>query len=141
MRQSIVTFTVGFIFAIGLGVARMTQPQKVIAFLNVQNWDPSLLFVMVGAIATHALFYPMIRRRHSPLFDTKWHLPTRQDITPRLILGSALFGIGWGIGGYCPGPALTSLASGDRQTIAFVAAMLAGMWVFQKTAKYLPLKV
>jgi len=127
MRQSIVTFTVGFIFAIGLGVARMTQPQKVIAFLNVQNWDPSLLFVMVGAIATHALFYPMIRRRHSPLFDTKWHLPTRQDITPRLILGSALFGIGWGIGGYCPGPALTSLASGDRQTIAFVAAMLAGM--------------
>lgn len=140
MKQSTVTLAVGFIFAIGLGVAGMTQPQKIIAFLDFQNWDPSLLFVMLGAVVTHALFYPLIRKRHSPLFDTKWHVPTRQDITPRLLLGSALFGIGWGLGGYCPGPALTSLASGDSKTITFVVAMFAGMWIFQKTAKFLPLK-
>jgi uncharacterized membrane protein YedE/YeeE len=140
MKQSVVTFAVGFVFAIGLGVAGMTQPQKVIAFLDVLNWDPSLLFVMLGAIVTHALLYPVIRRRDSPLFDTKWQVPTRQDITPRLIIGSGLFGIGWGLGGYCPGPALTSLASGNLQTIAFVAAMFTGMWLFQKTTKYLPLK-
>lgn len=140
MKQSTATLGVGLLFGLGLGIAGMTQPQKVIGFLDFNHWDPTLIFVMIGAVGTHMLFYPLVRRRHSPLLDTKWHVPTRKDITPRLLVGSALFGLGWGLGGYCPGPALTSLASFDTRTIAFVGAMLAGMLLFIKTGKHLPLK-
>lgn len=140
MKQATATFGVGLLFGVGLGIAGMTQPQKVIGFLDVANWDPTLLFVMMGAVGTHMVLYPIVRKRHTPLLDTKWHVPTRNDITPRLLVGSALFGIGWGLGGYCPGPALTSIASGEPRTLAFVAAMFVGMWLFLKTGKYLPLK-
>jgi len=140
MKQSTATLGVGFLFGIGLGIAGMTQPQKVIGFLDIQNWDPTLIFVMIGAVGMHMLTYPLVRQRRSPFLDTQWHVPTRKDITPRLLVGSALFGIGWGLGGYCPGPALTSLASGEVRTIAFVAAMFAGMWLFLKTGKHLPLR-
>lgn len=139
-QQSLVAFVVGLLFSMGLAIAGMTQPQKVIGFLNPLAWDPSLLFVMVGAVAVHAIAYPFIRRRHSPLLDAKWHVPTRRDVTPRLILGSALFGIGWGLGGLCPGPGLTSLASGDLRVVLFVLSMLFGMFLFKKTEPYLGLK-
>jgi uncharacterized membrane protein YedE/YeeE len=139
-KQNAVSFLVGLLFALGLAISGMTQPQKIIAFLDLQNWDPALLFVMVGAIAVHAISYPLIKRRSSPLLDTKWHVPTRKDITGRLMLGSALFGVGWGLGGYCPGPGLTSLFSGDFRAVAFVVALLLGMLLFQKTEPYLKLK-
>ncbi len=118
----------------------MTQPQKIIGFLNPWAWDPSLLFVMIGAVGVHILTYPLVRKRASPLLDAKWHIPTRKDVTIRLILGSSLFGIGWGLGGFCPGPGMTSLASGDLRVFIFVGAMLAGMILFKKTEPYLKLR-
>lgn len=140
VKQNTMAFLVGFLFALGLAISGMTQPQKVIGFLDLAHWDPSLLFVMMGALLVHTVAYPLIRKKSSPLFDTKWHVPTRKDVTTRLIIGSALFGIGWGLAGYCPGPALTSLASGNVNSFLFVGAMLAGMLVFKKTEPYLKLK-
>lgn len=139
-KQSAVSFAVGLLFAIGLAVSGMTQPQKVIGFLDPWNWDPSLLFVMLGAVGVHLVSYPLIKRRSSPLLDTKWHVPTRKDVTTRLVLGSALFGVGWGLAGFCPGPALTSLASGDIRSVLFVGAMIFGMLLFKKTEPYLRLR-
>lgn len=139
-NQNFSAFLVGLIFAIGLALAGMTQPQKVIGFLNPFAWDPSLLFVMIGAIGVHAASYPLIRRRSSPLLDTRWHVPTRKDLTPRLIVGSALFGVGWGLAGYCPGPALTSLGGGSSQSIVFVLSLILGMVLFRKTEVYLRLR-
>lgn len=137
MKQAVVAFFVGVIFAVGLGISGMTQPQKVIGFLDLANWDPSLMFVMVGAIAVHGFLYPLVRRRRTPLLDTKWHVPTRNDITPELLIGSAIFGIGWGLGGFCPGPGVTSLASGDARAFAFVGSMLVGMLVFQRAQSFI----
>lgn len=139
-RQNIISLAVGFIFAIGLAVAGMTQPERIINFLNPWEWDPSLLFVMVGAVGVHTLAYPLVRSRASPLLDTKWHVPTRRDVTGRLIIGSALFGIGWGLGGFCPGPGVTSLASLDLRAVLFVGAMIVGMIAFKLTEPYLKLK-
>jgi uncharacterized membrane protein YedE/YeeE len=139
-KQNFISFVVGVLFAVGLAISGMTQPQKVIGFLSLSNWDPSLLFVMLGAISVHLLSYPLVRRRQSPLLDTKWHVPTRKEITPRLIIGSALFGIGWGLAGFCPGPAVTSLASGDGRSVLFVATMILGMLLFKKTEPYLKLR-
>jgi len=139
-KQNAVSFVVGLLFAIGLTISGMTQPQKIISFLNPWDWDPSLLFVMLGAVGIHLITYPLVKRRPSPLLDTKWHIPTRKDVTPRLILGSALFGIGWGLAGFCPGPALTSLASGDVRTALFVGAMIFGMLLFRKTEPHLKLR-
>ncbi len=139
-QQNAVSFAVGLLFAIGLAISGMTQPQKIIDFLDPFNWDPSLMFVMLGAVGVHALSYPLVKRRSSPLLDTKWHVPTRKDVTSRLLLGSALFGIGWGLGGFCPGPGLASIASGDIRSVAFVGAMLIGMLVFMKTEPYLGMR-
>lgn len=139
--QNLTAFIVGVLFAVGLAVSGMTQPQKIINFLTLgPDWDPSLLFVMIGALGVHLVTYPLIRRRRSPLLDTMWHVPTRQDLSPRLIGGSALFGLGWGLAGYCPGPAVTSLASGDLRALAFVFAMVTGMLLFKKTEPLMKLK-
>ncbi len=139
-KQNVVSFVVGLLFATGLAISGMTQPQKVIGFLNPWDWNPLLLFVMLGAVGVHLISYPLVRRRSSPLLDTKWHVPTRKDVTTRLIVGSALFGIGWGLAGFCPGPALTSLASGDIRSVLFVTAMIFGMILFKKTEPYLRLR-
>lgn len=139
-QQNAVSFTVGFIFAIGLAISGMTQPQKIIGFLNPWEWDPSLFFVMIGAVGIHIVAYPLVRKRTSPLLDTRWHVPTRKDVTTRLVLGSILFGIGWGLGGFCPGPGVTSLASGDLRAFLFVGAMIVGMILFKKTEPYLKLR-
>lgn len=138
--QNVVSFFVGLIFSIGLAISGMTQPQKIIQFLNPWDWDPSLLFVMAGAVGVHIITYSLVRKRATPLFDSKWHVPTRKDITARLIIGSALFGIGWGLGGFCPGPGVVSLASFDQQPALFVGAMIAGMIIFKKTERYLKMR-
>nr|WP_295904868.1 YeeE/YedE family protein [uncultured Bdellovibrio sp.] len=128
LLQAFVALIVGLLFAIGLAISGMTQPQKVLGFLTLgSGWDPSLMFVMMGAIPVHAISYRWIRGKKSPLFDTKWHVPQGKEITKPLIIGSALFGIGWGLAGYCPGPALTSLGTGGEKVIYFVIAMVAGM--------------
>ena len=140
IKQTLVSFAVGIIFAIGLGLAGMTQPQKVIGFLDPWNWNPALVFVMAGAVLVHAAAYPFIRSRGSPVLDSRWYVPTRKDLSARLIIGSAIFGIGWGLGGFCPGPGVTALASGDLRAVVFVAAMLIGMLLFIWTEQFLRMK-
>lgn len=129
-------FVAGLVFAVGLVVAGMTQPAKIVSFLDFAgNWDPSLAFVMGGAIAVHAVAYRFIMKRQSPLFAPKFLVPNRNDIDVPLVLGSALFGIGWGLGGYCPGPAITSAGAVSSSALLFVGAMLVGHWAFAGYAK------
>jgi uncharacterized protein len=126
-----VSFIAGALFSIGLALSGMLQPSKVQNFLDFTgNWDPSLAFVMIGAIATHTIIYRWIRKRPSPLLGGQFHLPTKKELDPRLLAGSALFGIGWGLGGFCPGPALVSLSAFNSSALVFVAAMLGGMGLF-----------
>lgn len=121
-------FVAGLIFALGLGISGMTDANKVIGFLNLAGtWDPSLAFVMLGAIGIHLSVYRFILQRQSPLFASRFHIPTQHTITPSLVMGSALFGIGWGLGGFCPGPGWVSLAQLQPSPTIFVAAMLVGM--------------
>ncbi len=131
MKNSLSALAVGFLFAIGLAISGMTQPQKVIGFLDLfGQWDPSLMFVMIGAILVHFVTYKLIRKKSSPLFDRQWHVPSKKDITPALVIGSFIFGVGWALGGFCPGPAVTSLASFDSTPFIFVISMLMGMGIF-----------
>lgn len=132
MNSALAAFVAGLIFAIGLALSGMTQPGKVTAFLDLfGNWDPSLAFVMMGAIGVYSFLYRLIRHRAAPLYAPAFSVPTRSDLDTRLIGGAALFGIGWGLSGFCPGPAVTSLASGQWSVIVFVAAMVAGMALYQ----------
>ena len=129
-------FLVGLIFAVGLGLAGMTQPAKVIGFLDFTGrWDPSLAFVMGGGVLVYLPVWRLVKGRARPLFDERFRLPTRKDIDGRLLVGAALFGIGWGLGGYCPGPALTSVGSFSGKALVMVASMLLGMVGFQQVEK------
>jgi uncharacterized protein len=131
MRRLAFSFAVGLLFGIGLLVSGMTQPAKVVAFLDVAGaWDPSLGFVMAGAIAVHALAYQLVPRLRRPLWAERFGIPTRRDLDGRLLGGAALFGAGWALGGYCPGPALTSVISGASSTLLFTGAMAVGMAAF-----------
>lgn len=122
----------GLLFGAGLILSGMSNPAKVLAFLDVGGtWDPSLLFVMLGAILVAALAFRFARARVRPLFGDRIHIPGAGRIDAPLLLGSTVFGVGWGLVGYCPGPALTSLAVGGRSTLLFVAAMVAGMALFE----------
>lgn len=133
-KQFLVSFFSGVLFAAGLAISGMTQPDKIIRFLTPQIWDPSLSFVMAGAVGLHAFTYHLVRKRKHPILDTKWHIPTRTDITAPLIIGSALFGIGWALVGFCPGPALVTLATGNPSAILFVSAMALGMVFYKKNS-------
>ncbi len=125
-------FIAGLIFGIGLLVAGMANPAKVLAFLDIAGvWDPSLAFVMLGAIAVGTLAFFVAKKKPVSLLGEKIQLPTTQVIDRRLIGGSILFGIGWGIAGICPGPALVLVGAGIGKGIIFALAMLAGMLVFQ----------
>jgi hypothetical protein len=138
--KNVVSFVVGLVFAIGLGVGGMTDPQIVKAFLDVTgDWNPQLVGVMIGAIGVHAIVYQLVRRRGSPLLEAKFHLPTRQDLDVRLILGAALFGVGWGLAGICPGPGIVSLLSFKKPIMLFVGSMLVGMAIFNwlETKKFI----
>ncbi len=126
----------GALFGVGLLISGMTQPAKVIGFLDVtRSWDPSLAFVMGGAVVVNSVLYRLTQRRSGPWFDRKFHLPTRRDIDLSLVAGAALFGIGWGLGGLCPGPALVSAAAGNVAALAFTGAMLVGMLVQHRSAR------
>jgi uncharacterized protein len=145
--RNVTAFVSGLIFAFGLVLSGMTQPAKVTGFLNLiglQNgvswraergfWDPSLALVMGAALAVTLITFALTQQRQNgkPWFDQVFHLPTKTDIDPKLISGSLLFGIGWGLAGYCPGPALASFLVGGLDALVFCAAMLAGMWVAKK---------
>ena len=120
----------GVLFGGGLALAGMTRPEKVIGFLDfTRQWDPTLMFVMAGGIAVHTLGYRLAMKRSAPMFSPRFLVPTRRDLDARLLVGSAIFGVGWGLGGFCPGPGLTSLVTGNLSVIAFVVAMLVGLVV------------
>ncbi|MFG1422313.1 DUF6691 family protein [Roseixanthobacter liquoris] len=118
----------GLIFGLGLVVSGMANPAKVLNFLDIAGaWDPSLAFVMGGAVAVTAAGYRWVLAWRKPLFATRFQVPTRRDIDARLLVGAAIFGLGWGLSGLCPGPALTSLGLAAPGVLAFVPAMVAGM--------------
>jgi uncharacterized membrane protein YedE/YeeE len=128
MKSGLAAFFSGALFSAGLLVSGMTQPAKVQGFLDFFGaWDASLMFVMVGAIGVHAALRLIISRRAAPVFAPAFEARAKAPIDGRLLLGSAVFGIGWGLGGYCPGPAFVSAGSIAPQAIIFVAAMSAGM--------------
>lgn len=123
---------VGLVFGLGLILSGMTDPAKVLGFLDLAgSWDPSLGFVMGGAILVGAIAFGFASRRERSLLGEPMRLPTATRIDRRLVLGSLAFGAGWGLAGYCPGPALASLATGGIKPLVFTAAMLAGMAIFE----------
>lgn len=130
MKSSAVAAYTGALFALGLLVSGMTDPGRVTSFLDVTgSWDPTLAFVMGGAILVHLPLLRLVRQRKAPIYDVKFHLPERTRIEPSLLIGSALFGVGWGLSGYCPGPALVSLGTHAAPLLVFVVAMIAGIAV------------
>ncbi|MGZ5077745.1 MAG: DUF6691 family protein [Methylobacter sp.] len=121
----------GLLFGLGLVVSQMVNPGKVLGFLDVAgSWDPSLLLVMASALATLRLANLLIFRRSRPILEQDFHLPTSAHIDSRLLTGSALFGIGWGLSGLCPGPAISGLVFGVNGIYIFTGAMFIGMWLF-----------
>ncbi len=130
--KNFIAFIVGLIFAIGLGISGMTQTQVVRGFLDVfGDWNYSLIGVMAGAIFVHSILYYFIKKKDSPLLDIKFHLPTRKDLDWRLITGAAIFGLGWGWAGICPGPGIVAMASGNSNILTFIVFMLFGMGIFK----------
>lgn len=123
------TYIIGLIFGIGISISGMANPAKVLNFFDLAGtWDPSLVFVMGGAVVVAFLGYRIVLRRPAPVLDAKFHLPDNPRIDARLLGGSALFGVGWGIAGFCPGGALPALGTGRLEVFAFVAAMIAGIF-------------
>ena len=134
MKQQVSALVAGFIFAIGLGISGMTNANKVLNFLDIfGHWDPSLAFVMVGAIGVHALLWRLIKRLETPVFSDTFSRPTLSSIERTLLLGAALFGVGWGLSGYCPGPAVVSMVGLGDEVLVFGAMMLVGIFIHKRT--------
>ncbi|CAG9187637.1 DUF6691 family protein [Cupriavidus pinatubonensis] len=129
---AITALLAGLLFGVGLMVSGMANPAKVLGFLDLAGtWDPSLAFVMGGAIAVGTIAFVVAKRRKRSFLGLPVQLPASTTVTLRLVLGSAAFGVGWGLAGFCPGPALVALGAGYPKAVGFVAAMLAGMLVFE----------
>jgi uncharacterized membrane protein YedE/YeeE len=132
MKASLGAFLSGFIFSIGLVISGMTQPKKVLAFLDVfGDWDPSLMWVMVGAILIYSIAYRLVLKRQRPLIEDKLQIPKPKKVDRRLVIGALIFGIGWGLSVFCPGPALTSLGTLKTTPIIFCLGLLGGMFLFK----------
>jgi uncharacterized membrane protein YedE/YeeE len=130
------TFAAGLIFGLGLILSQMVNPAKVMNFLDVAGmWDPSLAFVMGGAVAVAFIGFRIALARPAPLYGETFHLPTAKGLDTRLFVGPAIFGVGWGLAGLCPGPAVTALTVGGLDVALFVAFMLAGMWAARTIAQ------
>jgi uncharacterized protein len=128
MMRLLANFISGIIFGLGLALSGMSNPAKVQNFLDIAGtWDPSLAFVMAGAIAVTATGYVWVMRRQQPMYDNQFDLPPTSPIDAQLLAGAAIFGVGWGLGGFCPGPAIASLALAAKGTVVFIAAMLIGI--------------
>lgn len=133
--KAAIPFVSGLLFALGLALSGMTKPEKVLGFLDFRGaWDPSLAFVMLGAIGVHFVAQRLAGRMRAPLAGGTFDRPALKRIDSRLVLGSALFGAGWGLSGYCPGPALVSLSGGALPTLVAVTAMLGGVLLYQVSA-------
>lgn len=127
IRQVLVLFS-GVLFALGLGISEMTRPEKVLGFLDVfGQWDPSLAFVMGGAIVVYAVALQVAGKKDRPAFAPTFRIPTRRDVDAKLLGGAAIFGVGWGLAGFCPGPGLVAASAGVTAALYFVPALIVGM--------------
>ncbi|MGE0331266.1 MAG: DUF6691 family protein [Ramlibacter sp.] len=139
MQHRLSEFAVGLLFGIGLILSGMTDPGKVTGFLDLfGQWDPSLALVMGGAIMVGVFAFAIARKRTTTFLGGALHLPKSNDVDRRLVLGGLVFGAGWGLAGFCPGPALVSLGAGQPKAAVFVAAMVAGMYVFELLERRAP---
>lgn len=130
MKSNLAALISGIIFGLGLCVSEMVNPTRVIGFLDLLgSWDATLLFVMIAALAVTGIGFPLVMKRANPLLADKFFVPERSDIDFRLIAGSVIFGIGWGLAGLCPGPAIAALASMSPSILMFVVAMAVGQWI------------
>lgn len=132
IQQTGIALISGILFGLGLGLSQMIDRERVLGFLDVAGtWDPTLLFVLGGAVSVSVVTFRFILRQQHPIFGAKFTLPTRQDIDAPLVLGAIIFGIGWGISGYCPGPGIVALILGIWNPILFLVALAAGMLAYQ----------
>ncbi|WFU41994.1 YeeE/YedE thiosulfate transporter family protein [Bradyrhizobium sp. CB82] len=139
----LIQFAVGLIFGAGLLISGMSNPAKVLNFLDLAairagSWDPSLMFVMLGAVATAFIGFRLVLKRQRPLLGDTFHLPATNDLDPRVIVGPAIFGVGWGLAGFCPGPAFVALGYGTLASVLFVFAMMIGMAAARALAERQP---
>ena len=137
----ILQFAIGLLFGLGLVVGGMSDPAKVLNFMDIAaipagTWDPSLAFVMGGGIAVTMVGFRLVFKRSKPIFGEKFHLPSSNELDARIISGPAIFGVGWGLAGFCPGPAFTALGGGTTAAVTFVAAMLTGMFAARWLANH-----
>ena len=142
MKEKLMALLAGLLFGLGLGLSQMIDRDRVLGFLDVSGvWDPTLLFVLGGAVTVTVIAFRFILRCSHPIFANQFHLPTKKDIDKPLIIGAAIFGVGWGIAGYCPGPGITALVLGIWNPVLFLIAFIAGSlaykslsgkWIFRK---------
>lgn len=131
------TYLVGLVFGVGISLSGMSNPAKVVNFFDVAGtWDPSLAFVMGGALIVTGIGYRLVFRRSAPVFETSFQVPSSRTIDARLIGGSAVFGVGWGIAGFCPGGALPALGTGKPEVLIFFVAMIAGIFLAKALMKF-----
>ena len=136
MLRYLVSLICGLLFGVGLALSGMTRPLKVLGFLDVAGkWDPSLIFVLGAAATVATVAFHFILRRKAPLLAPAFDLPTTKGVDRRLITGALIFGVGWGIAGYCPGPAIALLAAPDTEALYFLPAMVAGWWLYRLTTR------
>jgi len=136
MKQNLVVLISGIFFGLGLGLSQMINRERVLGFLDVTGvWDPTLLFVLSGAVAVTVIAFRFVLRLPHPFYDNQFHLPMHKDIDKPLVVGAAIFGIGWGIAGYCPGPSITALVLGIWNPVLFVVAMIAGSLTYKWYSK------
>lgn len=132
MKQNLIALLSGLLFGLGLSVSQMIDRDRVLGFLDVKgDWDPTLLFVLGGAVGVTIIAFRFVLRLPQPIFGSKFYLPTKKDIDRPLIIGAAIFGIGWGIAGYCPGPGITALVLGIWNPVLFMIAFVIGSLTYQ----------
>ena len=128
--NKIVSLICGMIFGIGLVISEMINPEKVLGFLNIfRDWDPSLAFVMIGALVVSTPLFHLSKNKEKPIFSSRFSISNKKEIDKKLIIGSILFGAGWGLAGLCPGPAITSIALLNMSSVTFVIAMFVGFYI------------
>lgn len=129
-------YLAGMLFGLGLAISGMTDPARVLGFLDIAGaWDPTLIFVLGAAVGTTFVGYRLVFARGTPLFSTQFQLPTKQELDAKLLGGAALFGVGWGLSGYCPGPAIASMGGLTLPLLALLAAMVVGWWIAQRLSR------
>ena len=132
MIKNLSTLFCGTLFGLGLVISQMVNPVKVLAFLDIAgHWDPSLALVMASALITLGLAHKLILRRPAPILEQSFHLPSATRIDARLLIGAALFGVGWGLSGFCPGAAIAAIGYGQAEALLFTLAMCVGIWLFR----------